>query len=82
MTKKPGPTYDQPNAEPGSVQEPDGAEWPIDEAFEDAFLERNREQIGKLLAEALQDFEAGRVVSLEDALAEMREHVRSLGDKS
>ena len=78
MTKKPGPTYGSSDAEPASVRAPDGAEWPVDDARVDAFIERNREEIIRSLEEAERDLEEGRCVSWEDAKAEIEEMLSSL----
>jgi hypothetical protein len=78
MTKKPDPTYDPAEAEHGSVQEPDGAEWPMDDAFVDAFIERNREELIRSLERARRDFDEGRGIPLEVVDAEIDEMLRAL----
>jgi hypothetical protein len=78
MTKTPGPTYESSDAEPASVQEPDGAEWPVDDARVDAFIERNREEIIRSLEDAERDLEEGRCTPWEDVRAEIDEMLRAL----
>lgn len=80
MTKTRGPT-DSPLNDPHGSLEEESAGWADDAAFEDAFVERNREALGRTLMEARRDLEEGRTVTLEEALAEVRGILRSYEEK-
>jgi hypothetical protein len=77
MTKKPDPTYGSSDAEHGSVHEPDGAEWPDAAAFEDAFVERNREELVRSLEQAQRDLAEGRGTPWDDAKARILDKLRA-----
>lgn len=80
MTKTRGPSDDPVDDPHGSLEE-ESAGWADDLAFEDAFIERNREALGRALMEARRDLEKGRTVTLDEALTEVREILRSYEEK-
>jgi hypothetical protein len=77
MAKPPDPTYETPDSEHGSVQEPDGAEGAMDDAFVDAFIERNRDELIRSMEEAERDFAEGRCTPWEDVKARILEKLRA-----
>ena len=79
MSKKPDPQDHADDGRPGSVEEPDCGEWAAsDEAFEDALIARNREELARSLERALRDLDEGRCIPWKDAVAEIDAMLSSL----